>query len=156
MKRSTFSIFMIVLVLFALLLPLSGCADDDDEDASPANTLTVTDGSQSKTYSQEDLAKLPASEAQFGETTYTGVQLKVLLEDAGFDLDGVEIVKATAVDDFSVNYEPELFTKEDTLVAYQQANGDALIDDDAPFRMVLPDQEGKLNPRQLKEIRVIK
>jgi hypothetical protein len=63
-------------------------------------------------------------------------------------------VKATAVDGFSANYEPALFNKEDTLVAYARADG-PLAEDEGPFRMVLPDQEGKLNPRQLVEIRAI-
>jgi DMSO/TMAO reductase YedYZ molybdopterin-dependent catalytic subunit len=145
---------MLLLLSLALLPSLAGCLDEEDG-SSPEGTLTVTDGSESKSYTREDLEKFPASEAAFEGTTYKGVQLKVLLEDAGFDLDGIKVVKATALDDFSANYERELFTKDDTLVAYQLGNGNALSDDDAPFRMVLPDQEGRLNPRQLKEIRVL-
>jgi len=80
-----------------------------------------------------------------------GVPLTVLLQDAGIDPAALKIVKAVAVDGFSANYESALFAREDTLVAYARADG-PLGDDEGSFRMVLPDQEGKLNPRELVEI----
>ena len=43
------------------------------------------------------------------------------------------------------------FSREDTLVAYARVDG-PLAEDEGAFRMVLPDQEGKMNPRQLVEI----
>jgi DMSO/TMAO reductase YedYZ molybdopterin-dependent catalytic subunit len=144
-----------VLVLTALIVLLAGCAGETNS-ASKEGVLQVTDGSKSKSYTLEDLQKLPASEATFGDTAYKGVQLSVLLEEAGFNPADIKIVKVTALDGFTVNYEAELFTKDDTLVAYQLANGDPLGEDDKAFRMVLPGQEGKLNPRQLKEIRIFK
>jgi DMSO/TMAO reductase YedYZ molybdopterin-dependent catalytic subunit len=144
----------IVTFLVIIVLVLVGCAEDDSP--GDGDVLEVTDGSTTKTYSPEDLKELPATNATFEDVEYTGVQLAVLLEDAGFDPANLRVVKATATDGFSANYEPELFTKDDTLVAYQQANGDALSDDDGTFRMVLPEQEGQLNPRQLARIEVTK
>ncbi len=141
--------FVVIIVLL-----LAGCADDESGTAD-SNTLTVTGGDTQKAYTREDLAALPATTATFGEVEYTGVRLTVLLADAGFAPADIRVVKATASDGFSANYEAELFTKADTIVAYQQANGDALSEDDGTFRMVLPGQEGKLNPRQLVEIQVI-
>jgi hypothetical protein len=41
--------------------------------------------------------------------------------------------------------------REDTLVAYARVDG-PLGEDEGSFRMVLPDQEGKMNPRELVEI----
>lgn len=139
------------LILAALLAGLlAGCAQ---EAAEPGNVLLVTDGASEQSYSVDDLKALGAEEAAFRDVTYTGVPLALLLEDAGFDPAGVSAVKATAADDFSANYDPELVNRPDTLVAYAQADG-PLAEEDGTFRMVLPDQEGKLNPRDLVELRV--
>jgi DMSO/TMAO reductase YedYZ molybdopterin-dependent catalytic subunit len=113
----------------------------------------VTDGTNEQSYSVDDLKALGAEEAAFQEVTYTGVPLRLLLEDAGFDPASVSAVKATAADGFSANYDPELVNRPDTLVAYARADG-PLAEEDGTFRMVLPDQEGKLNPRDLVELRV--
>lgn len=135
------------------LLLLVGC-----NQANPLpseDVLKVTDGASEKAYSIADLEDLDASQATFMDVTYTGVRLSTLLQDAGFDPNTVKAVKAIAVDGFSANYDPVLVNKEDTLVAYSRLDG-PLAEDEMPFRMVLPGQEGKMNPRQLVEIRVIK
>lgn len=153
MKYLRIGVFIAIVVITALLL--AGCADDEKPGSGDSNTLAVTGGDTEKMYTREDLAALPVTTAAFGDVGYAGVQLTVLLEDAGFDPADIRVVKATASDGFSANYEAELFTKADTIVAYEQANGDVLSDDDGTFRMVLPGQEGKLNPRHLTEIQVI-
>jgi hypothetical protein len=56
-----------------------------------------------------------------------------------------------ASDGFTANYESALFSREDTLVAYATVDG-PLGEEDGAFRMVLPNQEGKMNPRDLVEI----
>ena len=94
-------------------------------------------------------------QAAFREVTYSGVPLSLLLADAGFDPSTLKAVKATAADGFSVNYDPELVNRPDTLVAYGRVDG-PLGEDEGTFRMVLPDQEGKLNPRDLVELTVIR
>ena len=139
------------LILAALLTGLlAGCAQEATE---PGNVLLVTDGTSEQSYSVDDLRALGAEEAAFREVTYTGVPLALLLKDAGFDPASVAAVKATAADGFSANYDPELVNRPDTLVAYAQADG-PLAEEDGTFRMVLPDQEGKLNPRNIVELRV--
>ncbi len=139
--------WLILLVLIGLLI---GCTQDS---ADQGTALIVTDGASEQSYSVDDLKALGAEEAAFRDITYTGVPLALLLEDAGFDPAGVSAVKAMAADGFTANYDPSLVNRPDTLVAYAQADG-PLGEDEGTFRMVLPDQEGKLNPRDLVELRV--
>jgi DMSO/TMAO reductase YedYZ molybdopterin-dependent catalytic subunit len=131
---------------------LSGCT------AKPAGgtsipILTITDGTTAKTYDAEALQALGSDQASFKGVAYLGVPLAKLLQDAGFDPQAIKAVKATGIDGFSANYGPDLFLLPDTLVAYARADG-PLGEDELPFRMVLPNAEGKLNVRQLAEIKV--
>lgn len=146
MKKMFFAI--LILAFF-----VSACAQ-----AKPATTdnmgLKVTVGSNSKSYTAADLKELGAAQATFTDVDYVGVVLSELLKDAGADLSQAKAVKVIASDGFTVNYEPALFMKEDTLIAYARADG-ALTADDGTYRMVLPGQEGKLNPRQVVEIQVV-
>jgi hypothetical protein len=80
--------------------------------------------------------------------------LTALLQDAGCDPQAAKGVKAIASDGFTVNYGPDLFLLPNTLVAYAQVDG-PLSADDGTFRMVLPDQEGKLNVRMLATLQVV-
>ncbi len=138
--------FIITLILS---LTLMACASQPKESTSPV--LKVSDGNVEKTYTVDDLKALGESQADFKGVTYVGVQLTVLLEDAGIDSTALTAVKAVASDGFTANYESALYSREDTLVAYATVNG-PLGEEDGNFRMVLPDQEGKLNPRELVEI----
>jgi len=116
--------------------------------------LIVTDGTLEVIYTVEDLQALPSAQAVFEDVTYVGVPLAALLEDAGFDPQSMKAVKAKATDGFSVNYDPALMLKEDTLVAYQRVDG-PLVGDEGKFRMVLPGQAGSLNARLLFKLQVI-
>lgn len=138
-----------LIVTFVIALALSACAPQTQDPAAPV--LKVSDGNVEKTYTADDLKALEASQADFKGVTYVGVKLTVLLADAGIDPNALTIVKAVASDGFTANYESALYTREDTLVAYATVDG-PLGEEDGSFRMVLPDQEGKLNPRQLVEI----
>ncbi len=142
MKRLPFIILCFALVLTACAPKAQGAAGE---------VLKVSDGKTEKTYTAADLKALGEAQADFKGVTYLGVPLTVLLQDAGIDPAALKIVKAVAVDGFSANYESALFAREDTLVSYARADG-PLGDDEGTFRMVLPDQEGKLNPRELVEI----
>jgi hypothetical protein len=146
MKRVT-----ILILLFSLWV--AGCAQNSPAPAV-VDALNITGAEKEISYSLDSLQNLPSTQASFQGVTYQGVALSILLEEAGFDLQNVKAVKAIAIDGFSANYGPDLFNKPDTLVAYARADG-PLAEDEAPFRMVLPDQEGKLNPRQLTQIEVI-
>ena len=152
MKRFTTlsSLLSVLFALFALLIV--GCTRVA---TAPGETLLiVSDGTSEKSYAVADLEALGAEQATFRETVYVGVPLAVLLEDAGFNPANLRAVKARAQDDFSANYDPALFNRPDTLVAYARTDG-PLAEEDGAFRMVLPDQEGKLNIRFLVELTAI-
>lgn len=138
-----------LLVTVVLALALTACASQTQDSAAPV--LKVSDGNVEKTYTVEDLKALGESQADFKGVTYVGVQLTALLTDAGIDPTALTAVKAVASDGFTVNYDSALYSREDTLVAYATIDG-SLGEEDGTFRMVLPDQEGKLNPRMVVEI----
>lgn len=139
--------FLPVILAFALIL--SACTSTPQESAGPV--LKVSSGDNEKTYTVDDLQALGAVQATFRDIAYVGVPLTMLLQDAGIEPASVTVVKAVAVDGFTANYEAALFTREDTLVAYARTDG-PLGEEEGAFRMVLPDQEGKMNPRELVEI----
>lgn len=144
-----------LILLLLLAMAIAGCTQEAEAPAaSTSEGLVVTDGTMEKVYTVADLEALPATEASFREVGYVGVSLATLLEDAGFNPSEIRAAKAVAVDGFSANYEAELANQADTLVAYARQDGD-LADDEKPLRMVLPDQEGKMNVRQLARIEVI-
>ena len=142
MKR--FLLFVLVGVL-----ALTACAPKSQEPA--VAVLKVSDGTIEKTYTADDLKALSEIQVTFQDVTYVGVPLTVLLQDAGIDITALTAVKAVAIDGFTANYDASLFAREDTLVAYARMDA-PLTDDEAPFRMVLPNEGGKMNPRQLIEI----
>jgi hypothetical protein len=142
MKRLFFVILVVALVLAA-------CAPKAE--TSTGLGLKVTDGTLTKTYSVEALKTLGSTQATDKGITYIGVPLKVLLQDAGIDPTKLSAVKAVASDGFTANYDSSQFLADNTLVAYAQAGG-PLTTDEGTFRMVVPDQGGKMNPRLLVEI----
>ena len=137
-------------IVAAAVLAACGSAG---ETADPTTALLVTDGTTEVLYSLADLEALPAMEADFNGVSYQGVALTVLLEDAGFSAEELSGVDAIASDGYSVPYKPDLFLLADTMVAYGQSDG-PLAAEDGTFRMVLPEQEGKLNVRMLAELRL--
>jgi DMSO/TMAO reductase YedYZ molybdopterin-dependent catalytic subunit len=139
----------ILFVTIVFALALSACATSLQE--STGAVLKVSSGNIEKIYTVSDLKSLGDSQAVFRDVTYVGVPITILLQDAGIDPTSLTVVKAVAVDGFTANYEASLFMRDDTLIAYARADG-PLGEDDGVFRMVLPDQEGKLNPRELVEI----
>lgn len=142
-------------ILFALsvALILTACAPPAGPTTSGA--LLVTSGESQQSFTPNDLAGLPATEASFNEVAYKGVTVSALLEAIGVDAGGVRAIKAVASDGYSVNYDPAQVLKENVIVAYTLADGGAMSTDDGDFRMVLPEEEGKLNVRMLVELQVI-
>lgn len=144
-----------VLSLILLLL-LVGCGAAEETAVSlPNPVLTISDGESQKTYTAAELQALPQVEATFNNVTYTGVALTVLLENSGMAVDNLKAVKAIAADGFSANYELAQIQKADVIVAYAQADG-SLTAEDGTFRMVMPEEEGKSNVRQLVEIQGVR
>ena len=144
-------IIILLLILTTLLAALPAC-----QTAAPATeeaVFTVTDGPDEATYTAADLQAMPTAEATMDGTTYVGVTLATLLENAGVDPATVSEVTAAAADDFSATYTAEQVTRPDTLVAFATQDGE-LAEGEQPFRMVLPDEAGQLNVRMLSRIEV--
>jgi hypothetical protein len=101
-----------------------------------------------------DLKALGNTQAADKGVTYVGVTVKALLQDAGMNVSNILAVKAVASDGFTANYEASQFLADDMLVAYARADG-PLAAVEGTFRIVLPDQGGKLNPRMLVELNAL-
>jgi hypothetical protein len=146
-----------MFTLMAVLFVLAACAPAAGQNAgsSAGATLLVTVGDTQKSFSAEDLGALPASEATFKDVAYKGVTVSTLLEALSVDPNSVKALKAVASDGYAVNYDPGQVMKDNVIVAYGLADGSPLTADDGDFRMVLPDEEGKLNARMLVELQVI-
>jgi DMSO/TMAO reductase YedYZ molybdopterin-dependent catalytic subunit len=144
----------IMFALLVLVLAMTACAPKQATPSSPGTDLKVVAGTVEKNYTVDDLKALGAVQASDKGVAYVGVPLKVLLQDAGIDPTKLSAVKAVASDGFTTNYDSSQFLADDTLVAYARADG-PLSADEGIFRMVLPDQGGKLNPRLLVELDAI-
>lgn len=167
MKRILFALTMIVLILPACApqadAPQVAAPQEEtlqeqapQEEAPEAEVptgpvLIVSDGTNERAYTREDLEALGAVEVDNGEAVYIGVVLKTLLEDAGIDTAAIAAVKAVAIDGFSANYDPGLFLADTTLVAYARTDG-PLGDNEGDFRMIVPGQAGSMNPRLLSKL----
>lgn len=149
MKRAS------LLILFFALLIAACAGSGGDSSSTQGNAALLITGNDTQTrYTVKDLQSMETAQASFLEVAYNGVPLATVLREAGFDPQAVKAVKVIAADGFSANYDPELVNKADTLVAFARAEG-PLVEDEGLLRMVLPDQEGKLNVRQVVEIQVI-
>ena len=149
MKYITRNLPLLLTVILALLLAACGGPEAISENA----TLTVVVAENETSYSRADLEALGETNVDADGNTYVGVPLSVLLEDAGLDPAQVDTVSAVASDGFSASYERDMALDAQTIVAYATSDGD-LANDEQPFRMVLPDQPGRMNVRMLSRIEV--
>jgi hypothetical protein len=146
MKKLVFSL-IVAMLLLAACTPAAG---------SPAETaLLVKVGDSQKSFRTEELGRLTPVESTFKDVSYKGVTVSTLLEALSVDPGTVKAIKAVASDGFAVNYDPAQVLKDNVIVAYALADGSPMSVDDGSFRMVLPDEEGKLNPRMLAELQII-
>jgi len=147
----------IVITLIVVLLVLAACAPAAKQSSNTASeaTLLVAVGESQQSFSVEDLQALPPSEATFNGVAYKGITLSALLDAAGINSDEIKALKAVATDGYTVNYEPAQVLKDNVLVAFMLADGSPLTADDGNFRMVLPDEGGKLNLRMLAELQIV-
>jgi hypothetical protein len=139
----------ILYTLVILTFVLNGCAAKTP--ATPAVSMVVSMGDVAKTYTIPNLQALGKVQETFKGVTYIGVPLTTLLKDAGFDPASVSAIKAVGSDGYTVNYDPGLFNLPDTMVAYARLDG-PLAENELPFSMVLPGQEGKMNARMVVKI----
>jgi hypothetical protein len=142
---------LIVVLLLAACAPAAG----QEAGSSAGAALMVKVGDTQKSFSSEDLGALPSTESTFKDVAYKGVTVSALLDALAVDPGSVKAVKAIASDGFTVNYDPAQVLKDNVIVAYALADGSPMPADDGDFRMVLPDEEGKLNPRMLAELQII-
>lgn len=135
-------LFVSLFIIMALVSACSPAAPVATEEA--VAILTVGD----KTYSKADLEALGTMSVDYTDkegvtTTYEGVSLAALLEDAG--LSGGAEVTLTASDGFEASLTvEEVLACENCIVAF---DGDSL-------RTVMPDMAGKLNVKDLISISV--
>ena len=139
----------IMITLMVLMGLMVGCASGETETPAVEQLLVGE-----KSYSVAEFEKMPVTESVFMDVTYNGVTVTALLEDAGYSLDEMSALKAVAADGYTVNYDLAQIEKGDVIVAYAQADS-PLTKDDGTFRMVLPEEEGKLNVRMLAELQVV-
>jgi hypothetical protein len=146
-----------IILALIIVMVLAACAPAAEEGSeAPAQTvLLVSVGESQHSFSVEDLQALPSAEASFKDVTYEGVTVSALLEAVSVDPGATKAIKAVAADGYSVNYDSAQVLKENVLVAYALADGSSMSADDGNFRMVLPDEEGKLNVRMLTELQII-
>ncbi len=147
----------IVIALLILML-LTACASATSQATQAPEAvaaLVVTVGDSMQSFSMEDLQALPSAEANIKDVVYKGVTMSTLLEAIGVNPDGIKVVKAVAADGFTVNYDKAQIIKDNVIVAYALGDGNPLTADDGNFRMVLPDEEGKLNLRMLLELQIV-
>lgn len=150
MKATRFLLLLTLLILAVAACQPGGQASPPAADEA---VLTVQGPEAEQTYTLEQLQALPATDVQSDDGSFTGVRLVDLLGDAGFDPDQIASVRVVALDGFSSTYQADLFTREDAVLAYARAGGD-LNADELPLRMVIPGQEGRMQPRQVARIEV--
>jgi len=142
MKKKT--AFVVLLIGLALLSACAAPATEVVEESVRTGILTIGD----ETYTKADLESLGTMEADYtgkdGETTtYTGVSLAALLEDAGVS-DG-ETVTFIAADGYEAEISmADVMACDNCIVGF---DGDSL-------RTVMPDYGSKANVKELIEISV--
>ncbi len=143
-----------VLLLLILIVAFVGCSPNNPTPPAAGDIiLTVSGADKEKTYTLEQLRGLSETNVESDDGSFVGVRLADLLVDAGYALDQITSVRVIALDDFSSTYDSELLNREDTVLAYARKDSD-LNGDELPLRMVLPGQEGRMQPRQVKSIEV--
>ena len=146
---------IVLALIFVIALAACAPAAEQGAEAPAEAVLLVTAGENQQAFSAEDLQALPSAKASFKDGAYKGVTLSALLEAVSVDPGAIKAVKGVASDGYSVNYDPSQVLKDNVVVAYALADGNPLGADDGDFRMVLPDEEGKLNLRMLTELQII-
>ncbi len=125
--KKIFRSILVAAVILVMAAAVAGCGDKADSTGGSsgkpettytvdkdATTLTVTDGSKEKVYTEEDVEKLGTETHTYSGRNksvknarffneFTGVDLKKLIEDAGFDPEGA-VIKVICSDNFTKEY----------------------------------------------------
>lgn len=134
----------LIISLFVLFALITACTPTPEATVVETAVLTVGE----RVFSLSELEALGTMSVDYtnkdGETTtYSGVSLAALLQEAG--LSGSGTLLFTAADGFSADMElTEALACEDCIVAF----------DNSSLRMVMPEMSGKLQVKDVIEISV--
>ncbi|MBN1966262.1 MAG: molybdopterin-dependent oxidoreductase [Anaerolineae bacterium] len=143
-----------VSLLLVCALLITACGGGAQTPPAPdATILTITGGESEHTYTLAQLQALDAVDVESDDGAFVGVRLSDLLADAGFAVATIASVRVAAIDGFSSTYQADRFTREDAVLAYARADGD-LTGEELPLRMVMPGEEGVMQPRMVTRIEV--
>ena len=136
-----------------LLATLMGCGGSPAGDGEPAGetSLQVTGNVENEmTWTEEEVRSMDTIESQRenneGElSTYTGVPIEALLEEAGVPNDATTVT-FVAEDDYTADVElAEVMACNDCIVSFRNQGG---------FSIVMPGYSGKLQVKGVVEIQV--
>ena len=144
------------MFLVLLIVIFVGCSPATDATplAGDVTVLTISGSDIEQTYTLEQLQAMTKCRSESDDGAFVGVCLHALLTETGFELSRIETVRVLAIDGFSSTYEEALFTRDDAILAYSRDDGD-LLADEQPLRMVIPGEEGRMQPRQVSAIEVV-
>jgi DMSO/TMAO reductase YedYZ molybdopterin-dependent catalytic subunit len=139
-----------VLALIAVLLLSIACGGGDAGMDGGEAALSISGSVSSETsWTMSELEAMETVEVDYtdkdGETTtYTGVPINALLEDAGVE-SGATTITFVASDDYSADAElTEIQACDNCIVGF----------DDGSLRVVMPEFSGKMQVKNLVEIQV--
>lgn len=143
------------MLVVSVIVLLAGCAPGGaaTTPAPDEMLLTVRGPEVEQTYTLAELQAMPATSVESDDGTFVGVRLSDLLTEAGFDMGQIATVQVIALDNFSSTYDSALFMRQDAVLAYARQEG-SLNENELPLRMVIPGQEGRMQPRQVATIEV--
>ncbi len=110
-----------------------------------AGRVEVAVAGVARTWTQAELAALPAGTVEYHGKQYTGVPLAALVTALGVPADAA--LQATAADGYTQALAPETLARTDALLAYA-VDGSPLSADEGPLRLVVPGAKG-LSLKQL-------
>ena len=125
----------------ALLLFVGACSGGE----GGGGRVEVTVAGGARTWTQAELAAMPASTVEYHGQQYTGVPLAALVPALGLGVDAP--LTATAADGYAQTLAPEVLGRSDALLAYA-VDGGPLPADAGPLRLVVPGAKG-LSVKQL-------
>ncbi len=139
------------LIVVGLLL--SACAPSTPTIA-PVEVVVVTNGETAQQYTVEELRALPATAVEREGDIYTGILMRELLADAGYEWHDVLTVEAVASDDYSWTYDADLLARDDFILAYARGEGgEAPVGPEhGPTHTILPGEQGRMNVRMVVEL----
>jgi DMSO/TMAO reductase YedYZ molybdopterin-dependent catalytic subunit len=144
---------MLLGLSITLLGALVGCSGPTGGGEAPSGevALRITGNVDNEmAWTEEEVRSMDTTEAERenneGEmSTYTGVPIKALLEEAGVP-DDAATVTFVAEDDYTADTElPEVLASDDCIVSFRNQGG---------FSIVMPGYSGKLQVKGVVEIQV--